>query len=689
MVRILLGILHGIGALIKLIGHGIAVVAKAIAHGISALFAFIREKFGRGVSIAIKAVILVCILLVAFFGIDSIKYRDKVFPNISVGSVDIGGMSKEDAETAIQAHYAPIVSNATLNIYTSESSQHSIENDEEGKFYTQDNIVYDQSGNALGWICTASEIDAVVPSKTLVEEALLVGRSDGGLLKRVGTMIFGTQLEVTLDINENALESFAYQIDTVIGEPREDSTVVIENGVATAYAGCDGNILNRDELHAKIEETFLSESTEGQTGTLIAAASFAPQRITEEQAEATAQRINDALTVGTTLTYQGLSWSLDAITLGDLIETDIVTQGSESTLAVALNTADTNAELLNDIATVTGSESLRVTFDKDSAGSIVVHPVTSNGSMPDVSTATKELGQALFGEDGLAETAPTSTVNIEVNKVDAPESLSFQDALDAGVISLISTYTTEYSTGTEARETRNYNIHLCSDLVNNTICKADGGQWSFNDTTGECNEEKGFKNAGIIQNGVYTDAYGGGICQVSTTIFNAVFEAGYPVPMRYNHTLYPDNYPAGRDAAVDYGGFNLIWENDTSSDILLTTSYTENTLTANLYGISPRLHVTAETSEWVDGETYGTKTYVDQNLAEGVEYINSTGVDGGQLSVTRTVYNEANEVVRTDVFTSTYEAQDEVRIIGDGTEAAQLVASGQATYLTDDIRAHL
>lgn len=686
------GVASRILAVLGVIFRGIWKVLKAIGRGIAAFFRFLSEKLPRGVSIAIKAVLALAIVAAVFFGVDAIRYRDKIFPNVSVGAVDVGGMAKEDAEKAIDAHYEPLVSNASLSIYTSESAQHRIEKDAEeegGEFIRQDATISDAGGRTLGWTCTATNLDAFVPSKKLVEKALVVGRDDGGLLKRIGTMILGTKIDAMLDMSESALESIAYDVDSTIGEPREDSSVVIEGSTATAVAGHDGNIIDRDDLVARINAAFLSENPEEQKTGFVAQVSFAPQRITEDKAKATAERINKALENGAKLTYHGLSWTLDGSKIGDLTETSVVTKGGESDLAVTLNSAKANSEIITDIASVTGQDDLQVTFEKSASGDVVVHPTTTDGKMADVSRAASDLATALYGEGGLGQSAPESAPQIDVKQIDAPKSIGFQEALDAGIISLISTYTTEYSTGTEARDTRNYNIHLCADLINDTICKANGGQWNFNDTTGECNEAKGFKNAGIIQNGVYTDSYGGGICQVSTTVFNAAYEGGYPIPLRYNHTLYPDYYPAGRDAAVDYGGFNLIWENDTTSDVLLKTSYTENTLTVDLYGISPRLHVETETGDWIDGAGYGTKIYVDRDMPEGTDYISSQGENGGQLNVTRTVYNDANEVVRTDVFTSNYEPHDEVRILGDGTDAAQLVAAGAATYLTDEIRAHL
>ena len=80
-----------------------------------------------------------------------------------------------------------------------------------------------------------------------------------------------------------------------------------------------------------------------------------------------------------------------------------------------------------------------------------------------------------------------------------------------GLIAPISSFTTEYN-DSPSTANRRHNIHAAADLLNNSIARADGGEWSFNDTVGEANEEAGFQAAHAIINGEYDDAIGGGIC---------------------------------------------------------------------------------------------------------------------------------------------------------------------------------
>ena len=203
--------------------------------------------------------------------------------------------------------------------------------------------------------------------------------------------------------------------------------------------------------------------------------------------------------------------------------------------------------------------------------------------------------------------------------------------------------------------------------MNNSICSSEG-QWSFHNVAGECNEERGFKEAGVIEEGVYSTAFGGGICQVATTVFNAAYDAGYYIDRRYNHTIYNSSYPAGRDAAVSWPDLDLVWSNDTASDVLLTTSYTEGTLTVTLWGVSPNRSVSTNVSDWEEGDTYETKYVLNTELSPKAHRVKSKGSDGRSITVERTVYDKSGNQLSFQRFYSSYDPVDEIIEYGEGYE---------------------
>ena len=94
---------------------------------------------------------------------------------------------------------------------------------------------------------------------------------------------------------------------------------------------------------------------------------------------------------------------------------------------------------------------------------------------------------------------------------------------------------------------------------------APGATFSFNGTTGARTAAKGFLEAPVIINGELATGLGGGVCQVSTTVFNAAYEAGLRITARTNHALYISHYPLGRDATVNYPDTDLKFVNDTAT----------------------------------------------------------------------------------------------------------------------------
>src|SRR5206468_272592 len=130
---------------------------------------------------------------------------------------------------------------------------------------------------------------------------------------------------------------------------------------------------------------------------------------------------------------------------------------------------------------------------------------------------------------------------------------------------------------------RIHNVELVAHLVDGKLI-APGATFSFNATTGARTADKGFVAAPVIINGELQTALGGGVCQVSTTVFNAAYVAGLPITARTNHALYISHYPLGRDATVNYPDTDLKFVNDTSHWLLLRTYVGSSSLIVALYG---------------------------------------------------------------------------------------------------------
>ena len=129
---------------------------------------------------------------------------------------------------------------------------------------------------------------------------------------------------------------------------------------------------------------------------------------------------------------------------------------------------------------------------------------------------------------------------------------------------------------------RNNNIYLAAKAINNYVLFP-GEIFSFNKVVGERKAGKGYMPATVIVNGEFSEDFGGGICQVSSTLFNAVDNAGLKVVQRNSHSREVSYVPPKRDATVSWNGPDFIFKNDYNQPILILAKSIENKLIIEIY----------------------------------------------------------------------------------------------------------
>jgi len=177
-------------------------------------------------------------------------------------------------------------------------------------------------------------------------------------------------------------------------------------------------------------------------------------------------------------------------------------------------------------------------------------------------------------DDALASGSHQATLNIKSSPI-----YSQADPNAAAGYGRIGTYTT-YTTNVPNRNT---NISLACKALSGTRV-APGATFSFNNTLGYTSADKGYLVAGILVNGQPDTGLGGGICQVSSTLYNAVLDAGLRVVERHAHSAAVGYVPAGHDATVNYGSLDFRFQNSTANDCYLVFDYNNRTLTVSIYG---------------------------------------------------------------------------------------------------------
>jgi vancomycin resistance protein YoaR len=228
-----------------------------------------------------------------------------------------------------------------------------------------------------------------------------------------------------------------------------------------------------------------------------------------------------------------------------------------------------------------------------------------------------------------------------------------------GISGVVGSYETQYG----GIPNRIHNVQLVARLIDGTLI-APGTTFSFNETTGARTADKGFLEAPVIINGELQTGLGGGVCQVSTTVFNAAYEAGLPISSRTNHALYISHYPLGRDATVDYPGIDLKFVNDTGRWLLLRTFVGPSSLVVNLYGTPQDRRVVTETAPLRVVSGPPVKKRIDASLAPGEVVVESYGVPAQSTSVHRRVYSAAGKLLSDSTWYSSYTAEPKIVAVG-------------------------
>ena len=193
----------------------------------------------------------------------------------------------------------------------------------------------------------------------------------------------------------------------------------------------------------------------------------------------------------------------------------------------------------------------------------------------------------------------------------------------------IGTYTTKSTNNAD----RNSNLNLACNAIDGLVLQV-GDEFSFNNTTGNRTAERGYKEAAAYSNGEIVSEPGGGVCQVASTLYNAVIFSGLEVTERHAHTYAPTYVTPGEDATVSYDGYNgpdLRFTNTSSAAMVIRAHYENQTVTCSIIGIP----ILAEGekismhSEKIGESDVPAPTYEDDPTMEaGVQILVSKGDKG-------------------------------------------------------------
>lgn len=217
----------------------------------------------------------------------------------------------------------------------------------------------------------------------------------------------------------------------------------------------------------------------------------------------------------------------------------------------------------------------------------------------------------------------------------------------------LASYATTYSVSAVARAS---NVALAASKINGTIIKP-GETFSYNDTIGDTTLENGYKVAPVYENGKTSQGVGGGICQVSSTLYSAVLYADLKVVQRRNHSLTVAYVPKGQDATVSYGAIDFKFANNTDYPIKIKASTSGGKLTVSIIGTKRDVERTVQLRHEIISETQPEiKETNDNTLPAGTRKVTSAGKTGYVIDTYKTVIENGQTISSGKITRSTYKS---------------------------------
>lgn len=650
-------------------------------------FIFNLAKKYKFVRIFITVVLTLCVLGIFDFFLNN----GKIYQGTYIGDIDVSNKTIDEATKLIEDRYTNNLNNNTVTIYSNLEAQ------KLGKDGILDQSINEQinfeeaKDNVKYWDTSSSDLEAYLPASSIAEFAYSDTRGINNIFKRLSTNFFSYHISPWAEYNSNLINTLINKINTTLGVEVKEPSILFNKQNAYIIEGETGNLINNDEFTNQLNEAFFKQNS-NESNFSVNLYEQHP-KISDNQAQFLADSINKRINQTFKFKYNDMEYTTNKQDLINWLTVSIETCGDSKSLHKCIKAYIENNKIYKDLLGKLGQEdytdNLNLKFIKEDETFYI--ETNTDYEIPKINTAVNDINSNYFKdcvvyedtEDFKLNDDDLENVDINIQSTKIPQHISIEEAQNLCLINKISSYTTTYSTGAGS-ENRNHNIELAAKLLNNSIIEANGGVWSFNQIAGNCNEENGFLKASSVIGSTYTKEAGGGICQVATTVFNCVYDSGLKIVQRKNHDLYIASYPQGRDAAISWPQPDLKWANNTSSDILMQVTTNGYSVTCTLLGVKLNYKVETKLGDLKDTEPYTTEIVVDPTLSSGTAFIQTTGSNGKNISCIRNVYDKYNNLVISDNFISEYKPKTEIKVIGPGDEADNLLKQNLARYKNEN-----
>ena len=589
---------------------------------------------------------LIPIGIILFF---AVLFSNRIYPRITVAGISVGGKTYNEAYT--------LISN---KLKEAESKQIVIEDD------------------GLQIALASNDIGLTYDVEKTVRSVFGFGRTKNWLNDIptiIKTLAVGERIAPKIDYNESKLDSFVEEISNSKDQPAVDSTIKLNKGKLQISPSKTGLVIDQGELKKDLISTFTTLNTKSVSLKKVTATPI----VTEEASQEALKTTQSLLTAPIILSGAGQSWKIDFKRQFDFLS--FTTNQEEPTPLVNVEGKSLSFQIRSvEAESKPDARRLIVTFNSTKVGkflNVIAKDVDQeavnarfefSGSRV-VSFVPHQIGRKLDKNASLL--ALQKAINVGTKKINLPiktaePEITTEKVNNLGLKELLGRGESKFA-GSIAN--RIHNINLGSSRLHGVLI-APGEVFSMYKAVGDVENSTGYREAYIIQNGRTIIGVGGGMCQVSTTLFRTALKAGLPIIERHPHAYrvgyYEQNSAAGLDASVYFPSADLKFKNDTGHYLLIQReiNLSKSTLAFEIYGTDDG-RVVKMTNPSVTNITPPPKALYqkDSTLAKGVVKQVDFAAWGADAFFKRTVTRDG-KILYNDTFYTHYQPWRAVYLVG-------------------------
>ncbi len=556
---------------------------------------------------ALLIVLGAVVLVAAVYAVAAFFASRQMPSEASVTGVDISGQSEEDAVATLERELAPRA---------------------EEEFRLQ----------ADGMEAAVVPADAGL---AFDPQATIAGITDFTLDPRVVVeKLFGDRVyDPAIVIDEDAFSPVARTVAEDFTVDPVDAELGFEDEEIVLSEGESGTVVTEDMIRTTVEEQWLRTAD----ALAVPAEETEPDITTAEAQAAETEIARPALSGDVVVSAaeedeegQPVGDASELVVSPEIIAGTLSFEPHESELRPVLDAEKLRTEVL-DANPEVGSEAKDASFEIVDGKPRVV-PGESG-----ISVDETELAEAVLP----ALTADDRTASVALKEAE-PE-FTTEEAEKAEVDEVISAFSTRYS----SEPNRDTNLRVASEKVSGTVVQP-GEQFSLNEALGPRTAGNGYRPAGVISGGQMKEDYGGGVSQVSTTLFNAAYFAGFQLDEHQAHSRYISRYPEGRETTLDYSSIDLKFTNDSDTPVVLDMYLAGGEVHARVFGVK-----TVD----VESSSSGRFAFTSPSTIteSGPRCTPQSPREGWSITISRTITDhDSGAVVKRDEFTTVYRPVNKV-----------------------------